>query len=201
MLDRTPVRNYSHVLVRRSLSHLVGTVHPRSGGQHPGGGSRSSFPHWSAGSPAHTDEGRTDMAVEREKALEMALGQIEKQYGKGSVMKMGEKTSMDVESIPTGALSLDIALGHRRPAPRPCRSRSSARSPRASPPWPCTSWPRPSATAASAPTSTPSTRWIPTTPPASASTSTSCSSPSPTPASRPSRSPTCSCAPARSTSS
>ena len=51
------------------------------------------------------------MAVEREKALEMALGQIEKQYGKGSVMKMGEKSSMDVESIPTGALSLDIALG------------------------------------------------------------------------------------------
>jgi recombination protein RecA len=51
------------------------------------------------------------MAQEREKALEMALGQIEKQYGKGSVMKMGEKTSMDVESIPTGALSLDIALG------------------------------------------------------------------------------------------
>jgi recombination protein RecA len=41
----------------------------------------------------------------------MALGQIEKQYGKGSVMKMGEKSSLDVESIPTGALSLDIALG------------------------------------------------------------------------------------------
>ena len=51
------------------------------------------------------------MAVERDKALEMALSQIEKQYGKGSVMKMGEKTSMDVESIATGALSLDIALG------------------------------------------------------------------------------------------
>ena len=51
------------------------------------------------------------MAVERDKALEMALSQIEKQYGKGSVMKMGEKTSMDVESISTGALSLDIALG------------------------------------------------------------------------------------------
>ena len=49
--------------------------------------------------------------MEREKALEMALSQIEKQYGKGSVMKMGEKTSMDVETIPTGALSLDIALG------------------------------------------------------------------------------------------
>ena len=49
--------------------------------------------------------------VEREKALEMALSQIEKQYGKGSVMKMSEKGSMAVESISTGALSLDIALG------------------------------------------------------------------------------------------
>jgi len=41
----------------------------------------------------------------------MALGQIEKQYGKGSVMKMGEKGSMDIETIPTGALALDLALG------------------------------------------------------------------------------------------
>jgi recombination protein RecA len=49
--------------------------------------------------------------VEREKALEMALSQIEKQYGKGSVMKMSEKGSMAVESVPTGALALDIALG------------------------------------------------------------------------------------------
>jgi len=49
--------------------------------------------------------------VERDKALSMALGQIEKQYGKGSVMKMSEKGSMAVESIPTGALALDIALG------------------------------------------------------------------------------------------
>jgi len=49
--------------------------------------------------------------VERDKALEMALGQIEKQFGKGSVMRMGETTGMDVESIPTGALALDIALG------------------------------------------------------------------------------------------
>ena len=51
------------------------------------------------------------MAVEREKALEMALGQIEKQYGKGSVMKMGEKGTMKIETIPTGALALDLALG------------------------------------------------------------------------------------------
>src|SRR6187551_513761 len=49
--------------------------------------------------------------VDREKALEMALGQIEKQFGKGAVMKMGEKGSMAIDSIPTGALSLDLALG------------------------------------------------------------------------------------------
>ena len=51
------------------------------------------------------------MAAEREKALEAALGQIEKQFGKGSVMKMGENLNMAIESIPTGALSLDLALG------------------------------------------------------------------------------------------
>jgi recombination protein RecA len=49
--------------------------------------------------------------VERDKALDMALGQIEKQFGKGSVMKMGEKGTMRVETISTGALALDLALG------------------------------------------------------------------------------------------
>ncbi len=49
--------------------------------------------------------------MERDKALEMAMGQIEKQFGKGSVMKMGEKTTMAIETIPTGALALDLALG------------------------------------------------------------------------------------------
>jgi recombination protein RecA len=49
--------------------------------------------------------------VEREKALDMALSQIDKQFGAGSVMKMGEKGSMQVESISTGALALDLALG------------------------------------------------------------------------------------------
>ena len=44
-------------------------------------------------------------------ALDMAMSQIEKSFGKGAVMRMGEKTSMDVESIPTGALALDLALG------------------------------------------------------------------------------------------
>ena len=49
--------------------------------------------------------------TDRSKALDMALGQIDKQFGKGSVMRMGEKTSMNVEVISTGALSLDVALG------------------------------------------------------------------------------------------
>lgn len=48
---------------------------------------------------------------EKMRALEAALGQIEKQFGKGSVMKLGDYTAMNVEAIPTGALSLDIALG------------------------------------------------------------------------------------------
>jgi len=49
--------------------------------------------------------------VERDKALEMAMSQIDKHFGKGSVMRMGEKTHMDIGSIPTGALALDLALG------------------------------------------------------------------------------------------
>jgi recombination protein RecA len=49
--------------------------------------------------------------VERDKALDMAMSQIEKQFGKGSVMKMGEKGTMKIETIPTGALALDLALG------------------------------------------------------------------------------------------
>ncbi|MDA8379522.1 MAG: recombinase RecA [Actinomycetota bacterium] len=49
--------------------------------------------------------------MERDKALEMALGQIEKQFGKGSIMRMGENAHMAIESIPTGAMALDLALG------------------------------------------------------------------------------------------
>lgn len=47
----------------------------------------------------------------KKKAIEMAISQIEKQFGKGSIMKLGEQTKVDVDVIPTGALSLDIALG------------------------------------------------------------------------------------------
>jgi recombination protein RecA len=49
--------------------------------------------------------------VERDQALEMALGQIEKQYGQGAIMRLGEKSHVGVAAIPTGALALDIALG------------------------------------------------------------------------------------------
>ena len=49
--------------------------------------------------------------AEKKKALEVAMSQIEKQFGKGSVMKLGEFKAMEIEAIPTGALSLDMALG------------------------------------------------------------------------------------------
>ncbi len=49
--------------------------------------------------------------MERDKALDMALGQIEKQFGKGSIMRMGEGAHMNVETVSTGALALDRALG------------------------------------------------------------------------------------------
>ncbi len=51
------------------------------------------------------------MSTDRDKALDMALAQIDKQYGKGSIMRMGDKASMAIESVPTGALALDLALG------------------------------------------------------------------------------------------
>jgi recombination protein RecA len=49
--------------------------------------------------------------ADRRAALENALRQIEKQFGKGSIMKLGESTHMQVETIPSGSLALDIALG------------------------------------------------------------------------------------------
>lgn len=51
------------------------------------------------------------VAADRTKALDAALGQIEKQFGKGAVMKLGERALTQIEAIPTGALSLDLALG------------------------------------------------------------------------------------------
>ncbi|MDD5005936.1 MAG: recombinase RecA [Candidatus Omnitrophica bacterium] len=54
---------------------------------------------------------KEDIVSNRKKTLELALAQIEKQFGKGSIMKLGGEPKMNVESIPTGAISLDIALG------------------------------------------------------------------------------------------
>lgn len=51
------------------------------------------------------------MDENKQKALAAALGQIEKQFGKGSIMKLGDNRTMDVETISTGSLALDIALG------------------------------------------------------------------------------------------
>ena len=51
------------------------------------------------------------MSTDREKALDVALASIDKQFGKGSIMRMGEKGSMAIQTIQTGALALDVALG------------------------------------------------------------------------------------------
>ncbi|MGD9792708.1 MAG: recombinase RecA [Acidimicrobiia bacterium] len=49
--------------------------------------------------------------MDRDKALEMALGQIDKQFGKGSIMRMGEKGTLAIEAVSTGSIALDLALG------------------------------------------------------------------------------------------
>jgi recombination protein RecA len=62
----------------------------------------------------HRPSGRAsseERQVERDKALDMALGQIEKQFGKGAIMRLGEQGHVGVEAISTGALALDLALG------------------------------------------------------------------------------------------
>ncbi|MHA6287022.1 recombinase RecA [Maricaulis sp. CAU 1757] len=54
---------------------------------------------------------KNDKNMDKQKAIEAALGQIDKAFGKGSVMKLGSRPNMDIESISTGSLGLDIALG------------------------------------------------------------------------------------------
>ncbi|MBU0634942.1 MAG: recombinase RecA [Candidatus Omnitrophica bacterium] len=59
-----------------------------------------------------TEKDKQDtQSPEKFKALELALGQIEKQFGRGAIMKLGQDTRIDVPVIPTGALGLDLALG------------------------------------------------------------------------------------------
>ena len=56
-------------------------------------------------------EEKAGISNERAKALSLAIEKIEKDFGKGSIMKLGDKTTVNVDAIPTGALSLDVALG------------------------------------------------------------------------------------------
>ncbi len=57
------------------------------------------------------DEKKTIVKDDKEKALDLALTQIEKQFGKGAIMRLGKETKFEVDAISTGALSLDLALG------------------------------------------------------------------------------------------
>ena len=62
--------------------------------------------------PPSTDKREQDERNERGKAVELAVGQIEKQFGKGSIMRLGQKGAIQmIESIPTGSISIDYALG------------------------------------------------------------------------------------------
>jgi recombination protein RecA len=53
----------------------------------------------------------TTMTDDRSRAVDLAIGQIEKQFGRGAIMRMGDQKNLEIEAIPTGALSLDLALG------------------------------------------------------------------------------------------
>ncbi len=59
----------------------------------------------------HVDGSSEKGMVERDRAIEVAISQIERQFGKGSIMKMGDATGLTVEAIPTGSITLDLALG------------------------------------------------------------------------------------------
>ena len=56
-------------------------------------------------------ETSASISEERQKALKVAIDKIEKDFGKGSIMRLGDKPAVNVETISTGALSLDVALG------------------------------------------------------------------------------------------
>ena len=71
--------------------------------------------------------------LDRDKALDMALSQIDKQFGKGSVMRLGDSPEVAMKVIPTGSIALDIALGIGglpRAGPRWSYRRTPGRRPR-----------------------------------------------------------------------
>lgn len=57
--------------------------------------------------------------MEKDKALDAALSQIERAFGKGSIMRLGQNPNVDIEAISTGSLGIDIALGIGGTAQRP----------------------------------------------------------------------------------
>lgn len=74
-------------------------------------------------------------ATDKKKALETAMAQIKKNFGAGSIMRLGDAASMNEEVIPTGSLTLDLALGSAV-CPREESWRSMGRNPPVKPPWP-----------------------------------------------------------------
>jgi recombination protein RecA len=71
-----------------------------------------------AAKPDKTEKQVTGEKAERARAIDLAMAQIEKQFGAGSIMKLGEAHKIDVATIPTGSLSLDLALGGGLPQGR-----------------------------------------------------------------------------------
>ncbi len=133
-------------------------------------------------------------AADKTKALDQALSHIEKQYGKGSIMRLGADEKLDVAVIPSGCLSLDLALGiggvPRGRVIEIYGPESSGKTTLA-----LHVIAEAQRRAAWRPSSTPNTPWTWSTPASWGSGPRTCSSPSPTPASRPWRSPKSWCAP------
>ena len=138
--------------------------------------------------------------MDREQALDTVLGQIERQFGKGAVMKMNDQAQVAIAAVSTGSLSLDVALGvGGLPRGRVVEVFGPESSGKTTLVYHVIA--EAQRRGGIAPSSTPSTPWIPRTRSGSASTSMSFSSPSPTPASRHSKSASCSSAQARLQSS
>ena len=102
--------NYSVVIPPGRLSHPLPTVTHRSLRRDRVGLNAPNSHHDNSYDSREAGE-RNVMSTDRDKALEMALSQIDKQFGKGSIMRMGDKGSLAIEAVSTGALALDLALG------------------------------------------------------------------------------------------
>ena len=94
-------------LLDRKMTSLVGVESPRAGQ----GEERKQITMASANREPQDDKKEDKRSSDRAKSLDTALAQIERQFGKGSVMKMGDRKAVAMEVIPTGSVALDIALG------------------------------------------------------------------------------------------